>query len=83
VEVLQRTLPASSKGAVLQVVGNQDSYTLTGENKPAPMTPRSQVPCQHMMCIRDVGKSRLSVDGSTSQDVLAINLWKKHKDLSL
>jgi hypothetical protein len=82
VEVLQRSLPAFSKGGALQVGGNQDAYSLTGENKLATMTPRSQVSCQHVMCLTDADKSRLCVDGFMSHDVLAINLQKKHKDLT-
>jgi hypothetical protein len=82
IQVLQLTLPAFAGGASLQVVGDQDSYTITGENVEVPVVPRSQVPCQHVICLTDADKARLSVDGFTSHDVLAIRLRKKHKDLT-
>jgi hypothetical protein len=83
VGVLQQTLPAFFEGrACLQVVGDQDAYSITGDHGPVTVTPRSQVPCQHVMCLTGTDKSILNVDGFSRHDVLAINLRKKHKELT-
>mmetsp|Transcript_25950 Transcript_25950/g.39854 ORF Transcript_25950/g.39854 Transcript_25950/m.39854 type:complete len:618 (-) Transcript_25950:1365-3218(-) len=83
VKLLRDTLPECEPFA-LQVVGDQESYTLTGEHTPAPVTPRSQVPCQHVMCLStsDQAKLKGSIDGYTSDNVLAINLRGKHDKLT-
>lgn len=83
VKLLRDTLPECEAFA-LQVVGDQDSYTLTGEHRKAPVTPRSQVPCQHVMCLStsDQAKMHGSIDGYTCDNVLAINLRGKHSELT-
>ena len=83
VTLLRGTLPECEPFA-LQVVGDTDSYTLTGEHGRAPVTPRSQVPCQHVMCLAtsDRAKMRGAVDGYTSDNVLAINLRGRHSELT-
>jgi hypothetical protein len=80
--VLAATLPTFTDSGGLQVVGNQDSYTINGDHAPLAVIPRSQVPCQHVMCLHDADKSKLFVDGLTCHDVLAINLRTRHKDLT-
>jgi hypothetical protein len=84
VKLLKDTVPECAPFA-LQVVGDQDSYTLNGEHARAPVTPRSQVPCQHVVCLSKSDKAKLSggaIDGYTSADVLAINLRGKHSALT-
>jgi len=83
VTLLRDTLPECEPFA-MQVVGDADSYTLTGEHSRAPVTPRSQVPCQHVMCLAtsDQAKMHGAVDGYTSDNVLAINLRGKHSELT-
>ena len=66
----------------LQIVGDVDSYTLTGKHTKVPIvTPRVQVPCQHVLCLPTTTSSDSVsvVDGgggcvTTNDNVLAMNL---------